>query len=116
MLDEVDASDEQREQIESIVEEMALELRAAHQDGHPFEGFKAALTGSAVDREAIEALRAEKLTRLDATSRRVVDVMATVAEILTSEQREKLATLMEEHGSHRGGCRAHDRFGSHDRG
>ena len=92
MLDEVDATDEQREQVRAIT-------TAALADMEEFRDFKRegrnalveALTQETVDREALEALRQNKLAAADRASQRLLAALADAAEVLTPAQRAELA-------------------------
>jgi Spy/CpxP family protein refolding chaperone len=53
------------------------------------------LTAPTVDRPALEALRAAQLAEADAASRRMVQAIADAAEVLTPEQRAKLAQRLD---------------------
>jgi Spy/CpxP family protein refolding chaperone len=54
-----------------------------------------------VDRAAIEAIRAQEIQSADAMSRRFVQSLADVAEVLTPEQRAQLAEKMKSRRGHR---------------
>ena len=54
------------------------------------------LTAPTVDRAAIESFRAERIEKLDQLSERLVDVVAQAGEILTEEQRVKVAEMIAE--------------------
>lgn len=58
------------------------------------------MTGASIDRAQIEKLRTDKLADMDAVSKRMTQAMADAAEILTPEQRKKLADRMAERRSH----------------
>ncbi len=96
LLEEADASDAQTEAVTAIVTAAAADLRALHdaQTGHR-EAFGAALL--AADRAALEVQRAEALAALEGASERVVAALADAAEVLTPEQRQRLA---EAHAAH----------------
>lgn len=49
------------------------------------------LSGETIDRGALETLRAEKLALAEQASRRLVQALGDLAEVLTSEQRRELA-------------------------
>jgi Spy/CpxP family protein refolding chaperone len=49
------------------------------------------LSAATIDRAAIEALRAEQVALADATSKRLAQALADTADVLTPEQRVKLA-------------------------
>jgi Spy/CpxP family protein refolding chaperone len=90
----IDATDEQEERVQAIVAATAselLELAPRHREHR--ERFVALLAGEAIDRGALESLRAEEIALLEAASRRLVSALADVAEVLTPEQRAELASL-----------------------
>ena len=92
MLDEVDASDDQRTQVRAIataaIADMG-EFRDFRRAGR--EALVDALTQETVDREALEALRQSKLETADRASQRLVTALADAAEVLTPAQRAELA-------------------------
>ncbi|MBW2245159.1 MAG: periplasmic heavy metal sensor [Deltaproteobacteria bacterium] len=107
MLRSADPSDQQLDEIAIIAKEAIEQMRGLHEghEAHRAE-FAAALSGQAVDRDALERLRGEVLMRMEEGSKQVVDTLVQVAEVLTPEQR---ATLIAEHEKHRGrhGGRGH---------
>lgn len=93
----VDASDEQRQQIDAILDqsfEEALVLRGDHEAMHG--ELAAVLTADTVDRVALEALRADKIARADQMSRILTRTIADVADVLTPQQRRELAEYAEQ--------------------
>jgi periplasmic protein CpxP/Spy len=54
------------------------------------------MTGATIDRAQIEKMRTEKLADMDSMSKRASQALADAAEILTPEQRKKLADRVEE--------------------
>jgi len=60
------------------------------------------LTAPTIDRTAIEAFRAEQVTKVDAFSKRVTQALTDAAEVLTPAQRTQVRERLE---SHRGGWR-----------
>lgn len=105
MLRHVDASDEQKDRATEIAEaafDALAPMLATHRDGR--ERMVALLSEEAIDREALEALRAELVARFDTASRTLAESLADLAETLTPEQR---AELLEHgrghHGWHRRG-------------
>lgn len=103
MLDEVDATDDQRTQVRAIA-------TAAIADMGEFHDFKRAgrealvdaLTQETVDREALEALRQSKLETADRASQRLLAALADAAEVLTPAQRAELAEELASRDWHRG--------------
>ncbi len=63
------------------------------------------LTQPTVDRAAIEAFRTEKIEKIDQLTSRLVDVAAEAGEILTEEQRVKVAKMVAERRGKRRGWR-----------
>ena len=92
MLEEVEATDDQRTQVRAIV-------TAAIADMGEFREFKRegrralveALTRETVDRAELEALRQRKLETVDGMSQRMLTALADAAEVLTHAQRQELA-------------------------
>lgn len=92
ILEEVDATPEQEQKIWAIIDGTRSEVRPA------IRGFRDAreqvadiLGGATIDRAAIEKLRAERIAALDETSKKVTAALVGAAEVLTPEQRGKLA-------------------------
>lgn len=103
MLREIDATEEQTDRLWDIAGETVTamwptmrEFRSARREA--VELFSA----ETIDREALEALRADRIAALDAASRTMVDKLADAAEVLTPEQRAKVIQHIEERRSHRG--------------
>lgn len=102
MLADVNATDAQREKIAGIVEATMKEmapLREKHREAR--RAVMALLAKPSVDRAAIEAIRAQEIQSADAMSRRFVQSLADVAEVLTPEQRAQLAEKMKARRGHR---------------
>lgn len=96
VLDDADPSDDQVEAVTDIVLDAAIDLRRLHRTPRELhDTWTPALL--AADRSALEAGRLEALAAFDEGSQRVVAALADVADVLTPEQRAKLAE-------------AHDRF------
>jgi Spy/CpxP family protein refolding chaperone len=102
VLGQVGASAAQEEQILAILDGQIAKhqaMRGVHDELHA--RVVAALSGAAVDRAALETVRTEALSRIDAGSKDVVEAFARAAEVLTPAQRLALADLAAEHlGSH----------------
>ncbi|TAN47970.1 MAG: periplasmic heavy metal sensor [Betaproteobacteria bacterium] len=89
---EVDATPEQRAKLTAIAKSAATELqpmRAKARDARK-RGMEL-LAAPSVDRAAIERLRSEQIQAADAASKRLSQALADAAEVLTPEQRVKLA-------------------------
>jgi Spy/CpxP family protein refolding chaperone len=107
---EIDATEEQKQKLTTIFVGAADDLMPLREEmmasRHAGE-LVGLLTAPTVDRAAIEAFRAEKMTLADQASRRIAQALGEAAEVLTPEQRaeigERLKFLMEfGPGFHRG--------------
>lgn len=67
---------------------MHAQFRDAHRKAHEL------LMAPAIDRVALESLRAEQMQRADAMSKRVLAAVADAADVLTPEQRVRFAEHM----------------------
>src|SRR5262249_36552973 len=92
---EIDATPDQQAKLQAIVKSAVTDLapmrdkvRATHQK------VRALLTAPAVDRAAIEALRAEQLATMDGVSKRLAQAVGDAAEVLTPDQRRKLGDML----------------------
>jgi protein CpxP len=97
-LADVNATDDQKAQVTAIVQAAARDVhaladqhRAAHKQLHDI------LSAQVIDRERLEAVRADQLRLADEASKRLVQGIADAAEVLTPEQRATLAAEMERH-------------------
>ncbi len=98
-LHEVDASDDQVARVTEIATVAAADLRTLHEAHRARrESFTQALV--AVDRAALEKLRSEELSAAESVSQRIVTALADAADVLTPEQRQRLA---EAHAAHHRG-------------
>jgi protein CpxP len=95
MLTEVGATPDQRSRINTILKTAMVsiapvhdKLAAAHGDLHRL------LTAPTIDRGALEQLRAARMADFDEISKTLVQSLADAAEVLSPEQRARLATLM----------------------
>jgi len=93
---EIDATEAQKQQLAPIVRQAAQELlplrdtiRAARRQAIEL------LTADSIDRAAIERLRSEQLQLAEQGSKRLVQAIADAAEVLTPEQRQRLAERMQ---------------------
>jgi Spy/CpxP family protein refolding chaperone len=90
LLREADANDQQVAAVSAIATRAAADLVALH-DAHRErrDAFTAALV--AADRGALESLRGEEVAALQNASQRLVTALADAAEVLTPDQRRRLA-------------------------
>lgn len=94
--DHVDATDAQRERINAIVAQFIDSVETdvnAHRASR--RAFMEVLSGTSVDRTALESLRADELARADAMSAQAVASLADIAEVLTPEQRAEVRGHLE---------------------
>jgi protein CpxP len=88
---EIEATDAQKSQIDPLVKQAVndlLPLRAQANTAH--QAAMDALSQATVDRGALETARAEHLKLADQASKRVVQLMADVGDVLTPAQRKAL--------------------------
>jgi len=96
---EVDATPEQKEKLTAIAQGAVRDLapmrgkvKSARQQAIELMG------AEKVDRAAIESLRAEQIALMDATTKRLTQALADAADVLTVEQRKKLAERAQRFG------------------
>jgi Spy/CpxP family protein refolding chaperone len=97
MLADVNASPEQEKRIAEIMAATMTEmrpLREKHMDAR--RQVMALLSQPTIDRGALETIRVQEMQLADTMSRRMVQSMVDAAEVLTPEQRTKLAERMKE--------------------
>jgi Spy/CpxP family protein refolding chaperone len=90
-LRDIDASDAQQEKVDTIVAgtiDELFRLKDRHQGNR--EAFAAQLGGAAIDRAALEEIRKSEIALADEASKRLVQALADVSEVLTPEQRQAL--------------------------
>ena len=96
LLDGVDATDAQRQQVKQIAQAAAKDVRAQLDAGKDErEQGRALFTAPKIDEAAIEALRRQAMARHEAVSRRVNQALVDAAQVLTPKQREQLAARMD---------------------
>jgi periplasmic protein CpxP/Spy len=98
---EIDATPAQQAQIGPLVQQAVtdlLPLRSQLQAGHT--QFVQALTQSTIDRNGLETARESQLQLADQGSRRIVQLLGDVGNVLTPAQRQSLATHLQQlHGA-----------------
>ena len=101
---EIDATEAQQAKLDPIVKQAAKELqplRAKVREARR-EGMKL-FSAENIDRGAIERFRAEQIGATDAASKRFTQAVADAAEVLSPEQRKKLAARVGRGRRGRGG-------------
>jgi len=98
---EIDATTEQQEKLRTIVKSAVKDLvplrekmRTARQKAREL------LTQDTIDPAAIETFRAEQIAQVDAASKRLTKALTDAAEVLTPEQRQKVAERMAHRRGH----------------
>ncbi|MDE2092806.1 MAG: Spy/CpxP family protein refolding chaperone [Burkholderiales bacterium] len=95
MLDGLNATGAQRDQIKQIVIAAAADLKAQRDAGRALhEKWLAVFMAPTVDAGAAEALRQQMLAQHDQASKRVLQAMLDVSKVLTPEQRAALGERM----------------------
>lgn len=102
MLEELELTEEQEEKIWDIVDQARSEVRPVMREFRKTRREAAELLAAEnIDRAAVEKLRSERIASLDEVSKKMVDAMLQVAEVLSPEQRAEVLELIEEHRWHR---------------
>jgi len=105
MLDDIDATDDQRTRIATILKGAANDLaplRAQHIEAR--RTTMQLLAAPTIDRAQMESIRVQQLQLADTATRRMTQALADAAEVLNSDQRAKLIAKWQQHRGHgRGG-------------
>lgn len=103
-LDEVNATPEQKARIDALLTQAKVEFAPVHnQVRADRDAFVTLLTQDRIDRDLLEELRQSHLQMADQASRRKVQLIADIADVLTVEQRKALVERAKQlHGGHRG--------------
>jgi len=101
---EVQATDAQKAKIDPLVKAAMADLKPLHEQLHELhKKLLEQASAPTIDRAALEATRQRGLALADKASKRILQLVADVGDVLTPEQRKKLA----EHLSRRHGRRMH---------
>jgi protein CpxP len=93
---EVDATDAQKAQIGPLVKQAVSDLLPLHAQLHAAHAdAMQALAKPTVDRTSLEAARVEHMQLADQASKRIVQLLADVGDVLTAPQRKALADHLE---------------------
>jgi Spy/CpxP family protein refolding chaperone len=99
MLDRVNATPQQRTQIQQIMQTQATEMRAQREAGRALRQEAMTLFAQpTVDAAAVEAQRQKQLAMHDAASKRMTTAMLEISRVLTPEQRKQMADYMSQRG------------------
>lgn len=106
LLDEVQATDAQRKQIRDIADKARTDLRALHEKAREqHQNAMAMWTAPKIDAAEAEKQRQQMLAQHDQVSKRVMQAMLDVGNVLTPEQRAKAAVALKQRHE-----RMHDRM------
>ena len=95
MLSKVDATEEQKKKVGEIVKAAMGDMKSIRERHRAGRTATAELLSKpTVDRNALESLRADQIKLADEASKRMTQALADAAEVLTPEQRVKLAERM----------------------
>jgi periplasmic protein CpxP/Spy len=92
---ELDATADQQVKIANIAKAAVADLRPLHEKAHAARAQAVTLlTAPTIDRSAIESLRAEQIGLAETASKRIAQALADAADVLSPEQRRKVADWM----------------------
>jgi len=93
---EIDATDAQKAQIDPLVRQAVSDLMPLHSQLHAAHAQALnALTQATIDRDSLEAARVQHLQLAEQGSKRLVQLIADVGEVLTPVQRKTLADRLQ---------------------
>jgi protein CpxP len=101
VLTEAGASDAQRAQIKAAWGSLRPELQALREQRMKLHGeMKKALTAPTIDTAQVERLRQQGVQLADKTSSLFTQGIVQTAQVLTPDQRQKVASALEQHRRH----------------
>lgn len=103
VMDEIDATDAQQDKIWAIVDKTRADLRPVGREFRDArEEAMTILSAPTIDKAAVETMRAARIAAIDAASKQAVAALIEAAEVLTPEQRAKLAAEIKDRHDDRG--------------
>jgi Spy/CpxP family protein refolding chaperone len=101
MLDRVKATDDQKQKINAITKSAFTDLQPLHQQRRDLRHkAMALLTQPTIDQAAFDQLQTQQQQLADKISQRREQSLIEAAQVLTPEQRAKLAERWQKHGKH----------------
>lgn len=101
LLDGLHATEAQRTQILQIAQAASTDLQTQHEAGRSlFERHLQVLTAPVVDAAAAEQLRQQMLAQHDQVTRRMLQAVLQISQVLTPEQRATLAQRVKDRPRH----------------
>ncbi len=95
MIGKVGGTEEQRAALRTIAGQTTPRMAALHTEGRDLKNeVRDILTAEKVDRDALEAARKDAIDLADRGSKLAISAVADAAEVLTPEQRRKIAEAM----------------------
>ena len=107
MLADIDATDDQRTRIATILKGAANDLaplRTQHMQAH--RTAMQVLAAPTIDRAQMESIRVQQMQLADTATRRMTQALADAAEVLNSDQRAKLIAKWQQHRGHGRGAQS----------
>jgi Spy/CpxP family protein refolding chaperone len=102
MLSTVDATPEQQERVQSLLDGLFAQMGEMRGEARDLRrALMAELSGAEIDRAELERIRGEIVAGVEARSPAVFETMASLAETLTPAQRAAIARHMATRGGHR---------------
>ena len=101
MLADIDATDDQRTKISTILKAAANDLaplREQHMQAR--RTTMQLLSASTIDRAQLESIRVQQMQLADTATKRMTQAMADAAEVLSGDQRAKLVAKWQQHRGH----------------
>ena len=99
LLASVNATDAQKAQIKQITEAARADMKTQHDAGRALrDKLRVVMSAPTIDTNAAEQLRLQMVAQHDQLSKRRMQVMLDVAQVLTPEQRAKLGEQMAKRG------------------
>jgi Spy/CpxP family protein refolding chaperone len=104
VLDAAGATDAQKAQIKATWDGLRPQLKAVREEGMKVrQELRQALTAPTVDAGKVEQLRKQTIQLADRASTLATQGMVSSAQVLTPEQRQKIAAELEKHQGHHPG-------------